>query len=352
MILLKKIKYYLNLYMRRFISVIYWLLIPEKINEINKKKLLLIYDFVNQPFSIGDILIAQEAGLVMKFKYNLEVIDFAIFIDFRNPKHADSAFSNINSDNVFSCLSNIIQAVQVNEDIGSVLLFSDRNQLDDYIQLNRNKYVIWPDLIQYISREYIYYTLFNNLLYEYYKENKSIPTLHCRKSAQQWADNFIKQHADTKKVVTVQLRKNIKTPDRNTSDESWLKLFEYCQNENHPVLFIIICARDEINNDIRKHKNVIIAKDYFTNLEQDLALVEKSHMHMGASSGPSTMAFFSDKPYCIFKWDGINYIYKDLKKSDDKYYFYFSNEYQRLIKEGETADLLIREFNELWNHIK
>lgn len=342
----------MNLYIRRIISVIYWLLIPAKFDGSVNRRLLLVYDFTNQPFSIGDILIAQEAGLVLKSKYNLEIVDFAIFIDSRSPKHADSAFSNINSNNIFSCLSEVIQAMQVNQYLGSILLFSNRKQLEDYIQLNMKEYVIWPSLVQYLSREYLYYTLFNDLLFQYYKEKKSIPHLHCRKPVQKWAEDFINKHAGTNKAITIQLRKNYKTPDRNTDDRSWSKLFEYCQDNNYPVLFIIICARNEINDDIRKHRNIVIAKDYCTSLEQDLALVEKAHIHMGASSGPSTMAFFSDKPYCIFKWDGIDYLYKELKSSNNKYYFNFSFDTQRLIKEKETPNLLISEFKDLWNYIK
>jgi len=240
----------------------------------------------------------------------------------------------------------------VNPYLGSVLLFGDRAQLEHYIQTNLEQYIIWPNVNLYMSGEYLYYPALNDLLYLHFLKYQSLPTLHCRKSVLDWAKYFIHQHTNNKLVVTIQLRNNPRTPKRNTDIDCWLKLFEYCYDKNYSVSFIIICAKDEIDSRIRDCPNTTLAKDYCTNVEQDLALVELSDIHMGASSGPSTIAFFSNKPYCLFKWDGIERLYKNLIYKNNSYYFYFANDAQKLIKKDETPELLINEFTNLWEYLK
>ena len=44
---------------------------------------------------------------------------------------------------------------------------------------------------------------------------------------------------------------------------------------------------------------MIVAKDHHTVVAEDLALISTSAIHMGASSGPASMAWFNDKPYLV-----------------------------------------------------
>ena len=46
-----------------------------------KRRLLSIYDLNNQPYSVGDVLLFQEASLVLRKKYGLYQIDFAFVYD-------------------------------------------------------------------------------------------------------------------------------------------------------------------------------------------------------------------------------------------------------------------------------
>ena len=124
----------------------------------------------------------------------------------------------------------------------------------------------------------------------------------------------------------------------------------------YPVKFVIICARSEIDNRLRECSNVIIAKDYHTGVEQDMALIHTSAMHMGAGSGPATMAWFNNKPYLM-----VNTTYKSgefferpgmiRQEECDIQRFWFAGPLQRVANGTETAELLIREFALLWEKI-
>jgi len=57
----------------------------------NSSRLLLIYDFSSQPFSIGDILIFQEASLVLRTDLGLDKTDIALVYDPSAPAVPDPA---------------------------------------------------------------------------------------------------------------------------------------------------------------------------------------------------------------------------------------------------------------------
>jgi hypothetical protein len=94
--------------------------------------------------------------------------------------------------------------------------------------------------------------------------------------------------------------------------------------------------------------NVVVAKEHFSELSGDLALIAACDAHMGAASGPSTMAIFSNKPYCIFGWRIAEYRYRGLIIEEDIRRMFFATTAQRFIAATETPELLARE----WKLIK
>ena len=80
----------------------------------NERKLLVIYDLSYQPYSIGDIIHMQEAALALRETHDVELIDFAMVYDHRNPLPVDEAYSFINADNVHYYLASLLPVLQVN----------------------------------------------------------------------------------------------------------------------------------------------------------------------------------------------------------------------------------------------
>ncbi len=312
------------------------------------RRLLIIYDFSSQPFSIGDILIFQEASLVLRERHSLGKVDFALVYDPTFPVVPDPAFRNVDAESFLVHLSSVLPAAQVNAHLGSVFLFDSHLQLERHVADNAENYFVWPALAQYASREYLFYHCFNVLFREHFEQHGCLPVIGSRPAARTWARQFLAEHAGTAVPVTIQLRRNLANPARNSDIGVWIAFFRYCVDK-YDAKFIIICGRNEVDERLRGLPNIIVAKDHGTGIEQDLALIEASTLHMGMASGPGTMAHFSRKPYCMFNWDLKLGSLTGLVKDDYRYRFQFSTPLQNWIFENESEALLKIEFQRIWN---
>ena len=316
------------------------------------RRLLLIYDTSSQPFNIGDILILQEGSLVLREKYRIDMVDFALVFDPKDPAPSDPAFSSITETNALYHLASILPVAQVNQHLGSLFLFNSHRSLQRFIADSADVYHVWPSAWKFGSREYLYYEVFNDLLYNHYKEHGSIPRLDCRQFLADWAHAFYKKHVSPQVPVTVNVRNNKAFhAHRNLRLECWLEFFRHCE-ARYPAKFIVLCARSEIDERLRQCPNVIIAKDHETSIEQDLALIHASAIHMGAGSGPASMAWFGDKPYLM-----VNTVYGPQyfahpemirQEEENVQRFWFAGPLQRITGGPETTELLVREFTRMW----
>jgi hypothetical protein len=342
--------------MRRVAGFLSWifpslgrLLLP---GTSSAKRLLLIYDTSSQTFNIGDILIAHEGSLVLRAKHQLGAVDFALVYDPKHPAPTDPAFSSIVEDNALYHLASILPVAQVNQHLGSLFLFDSHRNLQRFVANHADIYHVWPSGWKYGARVYLFYEVLNNLLYTHYKKHGSIPRLTCRKFLVDWAHAFYQKHASAQIPVTVNVRNNKAFhTHRNLHLDSWLEFFRHCETR-YPAKFIILCARSEIDERFRQCPNVIVAKDQGTGIEQDLALIHTSAIHMGAGSGPASMAWFGDKPYLMVNTAyGPGYFAQpDMIRQEEENVqrFLFSGPLQRIAGGIETTELLIREFARMW----
>lgn len=314
------------------------------------RRLLVIYDLSSQPFSVGDILVFQEAALVLRELHQLNVVDFAVVYDRRKPVMSYPAFSHIEPESFLFHLSSILPAAQVNPHLGSVFLLDSHEFLESLIADNALTYYVWPPMALYAGREYLLYHCFNNLFYGFFKERGALPNLSSRPAARRWAESFIEEHSGPHGAVSVQLRRNPVNPARDSKYDCWLDFFRYCA-DRYPVKFVVICSPSEIDPRLRGVPNVVIAKDHLTTLEQDLALIEAASFHLGAASGPSTIAQFNRKPYCIFGWKISPGLFRGVTRDAHRYRFCFSTELQNWIVDEETTESLIAEFERIWMHV-
>lgn len=319
-------------------------------NSADERRLLVIYDFASQPFSIGDILVIQQASLVVRQAAGIDRVDLAFVYDPASPVISDPAFAHINPENFLWHLPTVLQAAQVNPYLGSVFLFDSHRRLDEFASGNLHRYDIWPPLSQYASREYLYYSVMSELLFDHFNSEQSLPRLESRGPAKNWAKTFLKRVAGSDIVVTVQLRKNPVNPERDSDYASWISFFNSCQGR-YPAKFVVICSQQEVDPELRQCSNVIVAKDHWTSVEQDLALINAAAMHMGASSGPGMLAIFSDKPYCLFNTDVQVHRYRGSTQDGNRVTLYFGSPTQSLLFGAETADVIAFEFERMWKSI-
>lgn len=321
------------------------------------RRLLVVYDTSSQPFSIGDLLIFQEASLVLCQKHRLDVVDMAVVYDPAKPASSDPVFSkNITPDNFLYHLAALLPVVQVNQNLGSLFIFSSTAHLQRYISDNIDRYHVWPSGWLNATRDYLSSIVFNDLLHEHYKAYGSIPHLSCRPFMRDWAAAFYAEHVRPGIPVTVNLRNNRDWHvHRNSQIDCWVEFFQHSATR-YPAKFVIICARSEIDDRLRACSNVVIAKDHHTGIEQDMALIHSSAAHMGAGSGPATMAWFGSKPYLM-----VNTTYKGgefferpgmiRQEESDIQRFWFAGPQQRIANGTETTELLIREFALIWKAV-
>ena len=107
----------------------------------------------------------------------------------------------------------------------------------------------------------------------------------------------------------------------------------------------MICTYQEIDERLRQIPNVVIAKDFHTNLEEDLALIHASLLFMGVSSGPTALSLLSGHPFIQFN---VQPIHENIKKGSQ---IIFTDELQKIIWEPETTPRLIEEFASLFNKV-
>jgi hypothetical protein len=307
----------------------------------------MIYDLSVQPFSIGDILVFQEASLILREQCDVTFVDFALMYDAERPA-TDPVFSSITADNIMYHVTSLLPVTQVNQYLGSLFVFNCQAQLERFISDNSDVYHVWPDIQTLRERKYLYYDILNNIIHEYHQKNLTIPHLSCRAFLLDWAKSFYAQNVYPSVPITVQIRNNkLISPERNLRLDCWLEFFRYCEDQ-YPVKFVIVCALREIDERMRDFSNVIIAKDFGTSVEQDLALIQTAAIHMGAASGPGTIAIFNTRPYLLVNTNAIVDLYHCLEADGDSLRFSFGTQWQTLTRKPETAELLITEFERIW----
>jgi hypothetical protein len=315
---------------------------------------------------VGDILVMQETSLILRLMHQAKNIDIAVLYDEKNPAGSDDVFKSINSENGLFHIASILPVVQVNPFLGSVLLFNSKNQLEKYISNGDEYCLVWPSGWELnVTREYLYYQMLEEIIYPYYIANQSIPYLRSRQSLEDWAIEFISQNISGDICISVNIRNNPNHHlERNSNLKEWKKLFVNCQDKL-PIKFIVICSLSEIDTDLRGLENLIFAKDFHTTVEQDLALIAASDIHMGTSSGPATMAWFSEKPYFIvnatldqeyfrsnkiIKINGEGYIKFSFSK--DGQFFYTGRETFEILKKNLLEMIDIFKINKINKNIK
>jgi hypothetical protein len=329
----------------RWISPI---LVGVKPKKRRAKRVLAIYDLTSQPFSIGDMIAVLEASLVVRENCGAEAIDFAIVYDRDQPACPDPQFASINEDNLLFHLASILPVAQVNQYLGSLVVFDSHAQLVHYIASDDDRYCVWPSAPGVAIKRYLYYTLTNDLLYEYFQEHGVIPYLTCRKFIADWAFAFYYDRVHPNVPVSVQIRNNkLISTVRNSRMDAWFDLFSHCASR-HPVTFVVACAISEVDDRLRSFPNVIIAKDHGTTIEKDLAFIQTAPFHMGASSGPGQLVVYNPNPYLLVNSTLIPDRYRGLIREGPFVRFFFSGPLQLHTLEPETSSLLIDQFERFW----
>ncbi|MCE2949249.1 MAG: hypothetical protein ACK515_08190 [bacterium] len=324
-------------------ALLRWALLPPGRPMPEGGRVLLLYDFSHQPVSVGDLLVARVAAQALLALHGARHADMAFL---HEPRPAADA-STIDGASGITQVGHALQALRLDPELGSVFFFSERLALEAFVDRSPAGQVVWPPAGYYAAGQYVYYLVWNELLHEHFSRFGGVPQLRAAIPAAAWAAAFIAGKAAGRLPISIQLRRNPLNPVRDSDFDAWFAFLSRCAAEAPQACFFLVGSGAEEDARIAGLANVVVAKAFHTTLEQDLAVIGACRAHMGASSGPSTMAFFSDRPYALFGWNSPEHRYRDLRSSGDARLFFFARDHQRLVVETETPALLMREFQRI-----
>ncbi len=312
-------------------------------NTKREKRILLIWDLQAAPYSVGDLIFLHQAAQILRLTQKIDKVDICFIC---NPKHPSYEIKRITPDNFYTYLPTLISTIYLNPHIGNFFIFDSNDEFEDFISKNSARYYIWPDFKEYIGKHRAHLKIFD-FIQKFYINNGFIPSLDYRQNSLNWAHSFYKKNIFPKFPIVVHLRNNPNYAiKRNAKLDEWIKFFKKAKNKFKNVKFILVGAKEEIDDRIRRLSNVLIAKDYGTTAEQDLILVATSLMVMGTASGPTAAILFSKKPYIIFNFTPGNTVVPLNAK-----HFSFATENQILNWGAETEKRIMKEFTNLFSKI-
>jgi len=307
-----------------------------------ERRILAVWDFRDVPFTIGELLYHQEVSLILREVHQVERIDLALLFDRERPGRFDQGLDPGNAHYYFSKL---LPAAFVNPHLGALLVFDSAQALDAYIADNRNRYHVFPPYVDRNRRKIKGYEHYFNYVQEFYRERGYVPLLSCRPAMVAWARRFLAERVRPRFPVSLQLRNNTLFPERNSNLDEWLEFVSFCDSR-FPVTFVLIGDQEEIDPRFRDRPNVLISKDYGTTVEQDLALIQASMMHMGSVSGPSMLAIFRDAPYLIYRF---RVQHEEMEWGSSAAW---ATPLQKLVWESETRERIEADFSAIWSQLR
>lgn len=165
------------------------------------------------------------------------------------------------------------------------------------------RYSLFPPLARHLSETFNYSGGADYRKIEiFYRKHGYIPFLRIGERELAKAYSFYLSHLPEGAVpVVLGLRQTKWDVERNADEAVWLSFIDKCRKEFPDITFVAVGLKDEVFAGIEPRRNLIIAKDFGTSINEDLALIRSSFLFMATESGVTTIAMFSDLPYLIFQ---------------------------------------------------
>jgi len=315
------------------------------------KRLLGIWDFHNNPWSIGDPLVFVETLNCLSLKHQIEDVDICIIYDHDDPVGIRRE-SQLTPENARDYILNWLPLFSTCQNLSSVFQFKSRTEFNYCLTLNANRYMLSPTLGNHLGERYNFLGSADlTEIMDFYKNNGYIPYLRIGELLTSWAYDFFLSHIKPGTVpVVLSLKSTLHSQVRNADPTCWLPFIDRCESSFQDVTFVLVGLRDEEPPGIRQCANVIIAKDYGTTIMEDLALVQKATMYIATDSGIVVIAMFADTPYLVFQVPSVT-----MKKYNlvNRQNWCFATEHQKLFDDtfDMTPDFIFEEFTTLYQKL-
>jgi len=319
-----------------------------------EERVLGIYNFWEQGGRIGDVIIFYQALNVVRAMVKLPWIDIAFIDDQNSPYYKkDPIRSQLEWKRSVMDMHSVIPRS------GSIFYFNSDVEFEKFFKDNYHRYFCWPQYRKFhswpsrINRRFVS-TWLNTmpgrvtLIREHLAREGKLPHLCCPPEITDWALKFVEEKVSPSLPVVVHLRNSTFDQTRNSNIEAWGEFFR-SQLTDDRFKFILIGHEQGIVPQFRELSNVFFSKDYGTTLEQDLALMQVAHMCLIHASGPGVFPEFTGIPFLKFVDASLQRSTREkqvIGLADDAS-IGCENEFQRLITEPETTEVLLTEFSRL-----
>lgn len=316
---------------------------------IDEKKILVVWNLDLNPLSIGGLLILFVEIQIQQIKNNIKSVELCII------GRGLGTYKSYVINNYF------LLEIEKTIDLHLIERFKFLSIISDFSNLSKihlvenlsgfftqfsefqNQFIFWPSIKEISKLEKICPS--TKLAQRFYGKNHFIPTIVCHGDSLHWAEKFLLNFVYPAKPVIVHLKNN--TSERKCSNanfDAWYGFLKYFSNDNK-YKFVLI-GNEPVDDKIVSLPNVIISRDYGSNLPRDLALITQGSFFLGMSSGPCNVAIFSKIPYVIYK-NPDHDVEQMNEELGEKNSFVFSTSSQKFSRSFETTEMIIQDFQEI-----
>jgi hypothetical protein len=326
-----------------------------KQKNVNRKKLLAIYDFIDAPYTsdIGIFIINAE---IERRRNKLEKIDIVFITNDTYP--ANPKYQNIiTKDNYKQLIYNFaIEFTRLFDFIGSILVLDNRNNAIKYINNIKDDYMLFPqdynsgspfERIVYKKEMSFYATNYSYIG----SQDESINCLCAPKEQIRLARKWLLKNAYPKIPITITLRETLKIDlIRNSKITEWQKLIDYFKNDSRYIFIIMRDYYQMYDEDILVGDNLIYCNEAVLSLSFRAALHQLATLNLFIQNGVSVVSLLSNiTRYIQFKMV-TNEVgsttmehYKEYLRLNLNDNWYGATKYQKIIWEDDNFEVLKRE---------
>lgn len=306
-------------------------------NQNSQKRILGYWDFNQRLSKLGDFITYLEYLNILRYEFKLDQnnknIDLCFIDDDSHYNREQTRFSQ-----PYPFKKTLKSLAIINRNIDSVFTFRSNAEFERFYLQNKERYIRWPPTVSgTLIMDY-------RAIEKFYREHNFIPLLDVPSEILTEIYHFYESHVYPALPVILNVRQNNKHDTSRNSAILEIKRFLEHYADNKRYKFVIICNKSEVPEDFRQLKNVLISKDYFSDIEHDLGLIKTSYLCIFPSSGMACFAMFSKVPFIQFGNHGYHEKFTCPKKGKS---FNFLSESQKIYHGSENTDLLISSFEEL-----
>ncbi|HKQ26535.1 MAG TPA: hypothetical protein VJT81_18970 [Burkholderiales bacterium] len=311
-----------------------------------------IYDFSYGPYALGDALTWTMNLNVLAKEAGCDAIDQYLVINPMKPGSRHQPF--VTQHNYVGIIDGLFPAFLCSPMLRSMKLILHTPTFCLFLlrEVARRRR-IWPSFFGHLNKRLDFIS--HRRINAYYKQHGQLPWLVSPRGYGNWADEFRRSHCAGRFVVAVNIRQSSSSlmPAnlfRDSPLPEWYAFIRRAAARHPDVLFLILGGYTEWDRELFRLPNVLIPRAMGFGLAHELALLHRSDLFMGSSSGFAAMATFSNKPYLITNIQHLFSRYIEIPVGARHYPF--GNENQILYWERENQDLLWEFFEELHERLR